>query len=174
MSDSNLETRRLGDDARIVVPVGDERVRADARMLLVHDGGDDEAAGGEAAGVGDRSRRVDHRGDAAFHVLRAPRVQPAVALDRRERLRHAGDANGVDVAAEHQRPPATAAFEHADRIRPARCDLLALHVETGAAHRGADSVRNFRFAWRAGHEGRIDGVDGNELAQEPNRGIHAE
>ena len=55
------------------------------------------------------ARGVDHRRHAALHVLRAAAVDAAVALGRIERRLHAGHADGVDVAAEHQRPPGRAA-----------------------------------------------------------------
>ena len=63
------------------------------------------------------ARRVDHRGDAALHVLRAAAVDPAVALHRIERRRHPFDADGVDVPAQHQRAPCAAPLEHADHVR---------------------------------------------------------
>ena len=83
-------------------PLRDERVGADARVLLVDDRGDDQTPLAEAAVARD-ARGVDHRRDAALHVLRAASVQPAVALDGIERRGHAVDADGVDVPAEHQR-----------------------------------------------------------------------
>ena len=58
----------------------------------------------------DDPRRVDHRRDAPLHVLRAAAVQAAVALDRIERSGHPFHADGVDVAAEHQRAPRPASL----------------------------------------------------------------
>ena len=113
------------------------------------------------------ARRVDHRGDAALHVLRAAAVEPAVALARIERRRHALDADGVDVAAEHQRP--------ARRSRPSSTPITfgrpgatscSVDVEPDRACARRSRAAICAFARRAGHERRIDGIDRDELAQE--------
>src|SRR5438128_2703180 len=91
--DGNVEVGRLRHHTGISAELRDERVGAKARVLLVDDRGNDETAGGKAAGLDDDARGADHRGDAAFHVLRAAAVETAVELDRVERPRHSDHAN---------------------------------------------------------------------------------
>ena len=67
-----------------------ERVRAEARVLLVRDRRHDEPALRQAAALGDAASGADHRGDAAFHVLRSAAEQLAVANLGHRRARHAG------------------------------------------------------------------------------------
>ena len=162
---------RLGDDGAVGGPALDERVGADARMLFVDDGGDHEAAGRESL-LRDRAGRGNHRGDAALHVLRAAAVQPAIALRRRERIAHAGDADGIGVAAEHERASLRPSLEDADDIGPAGCHGLDRHVEPEAAHRGGDRGGDLLFARRARHERRVHGVDGDEIAEQTQSRIH--
>ena len=127
---------------------------------------------GKPALLGDDAAGVDHRGHAAFHVLRAAAVEPAVALDRRERIRHARDADRVGVAAEHQR----AALARAPRARRRRWAVrarpLRLDVEAEAAHLGGDGVGDLALARRTGHERRVDGVDRDEIAEQADGWIH--
>ena len=67
--DRDLQFGGLGHDAGVGPPRAHERVGADARVFLVDDARHDDAAGGEAAGLGDDPGRADHRGHSAFHVL---------------------------------------------------------------------------------------------------------
>ena len=114
--------------------------------------------GGPAARppLGDAPRRGDHRGDAGFHVLRAAAVQPAVALDRRERSGHAGDADGVGVAAEHQRA-ALARVPRARRRRSGRPGATSRTVTSRPkrAHLGGDAVGD--LALRPARRARASG-----------------
>ena len=89
-------------------------------------------------------RRRDHRGDAAFHVLRAAAVQATVPLHRREWIAHPADADRVGVAAEHQRPPWRASLEHTHYVRPAVGDGLDRHLEPAAPHLEQRSARRSR------------------------------
>ncbi len=84
VADRDLEVGRLGHDRRVGVP---GFTSASAPMLECSSSTTPPTMTRPAvkpAVRGDRRRRRNHRGDAAFHVLRAAAVQPAVALDRRE------------------------------------------------------------------------------------------
>ena len=72
--------------------------------------------GSKAARFRDDARGIDHRRHAALHVLGAAAVDPAVALDGIERRLHAGDADRIDVAAEHQRSSRHSPVERADDV----------------------------------------------------------
>ena len=163
--DGYLQIGRLGDDGRVGAPAADQRVGADAGVLLVHDAGDHQLAGRESAGLRDHTRDIDHRRDAALHVLRAAAVDAAVALDRIERRPHAGHADGVDVAAEHQRSAGHAPVECADDVGPAGSDVLRFHTEAEATHCFRDAARNRCFTRRSGHERRIHRIDRDQLSE---------
>ena len=77
--DGDVEAGRLGHHGRVRAPLRDERVGAEARVLLVHHRRHDEPPAREAAALGDPAHGADHRGHAALHVLRAAAVEPAVA-----------------------------------------------------------------------------------------------
>ena len=88
--------------------------------------------------------------------------------------RHAGDADRVGVAAEHQR----AALR---RVLRARRRRWAGRAATGLDGRrrgrcarisAATTVGDLPLARRAGHERRVDGVDGDEIAQQADGWIH--
>ena len=124
------------------------------------------------AAIGQHARRVDHRGHAGFHVLRAAAVQPAVAFGRRERIAHAGDADGVGMAAEHQRAAFRAPLEHAHDVRAARRDFVDGDVEPGSLQVCADGGGDFALTGSAGHERRIHGVDGDQVPEQADGWIH--
>ena len=146
-------------------PLRDERVGAEARVLLVDDRRDDQTSLPEAA-IAREPRGVDHRGHAALHVLRAASIEPAVTLDGIERRGHAVDADGIDVPAQHQRAARLGAIEHADHVRPPRRRLLHLDAEPEPAHVHGDGLRDLRLAGGPGHERRVDRIDRDELAKQ--------
>ena len=161
--DGDMQVRRLGHDAGVGAPLGHERFGADAGVLLVDDAGDDETAGVEAAGLGDDAGGANHRRDAALHVLRPAAVDAAVALGRIERTGHAGDADRVDVSAEHQRSSRRPALEHPDDVRTVRGGFLHVGLEADGAQFLDERARNRRLAGGARDERRVDGIDGNQL-----------
>ena len=97
-----------------------QRLGAETRVLFVHDGSNDEAAARAAVLLGNLLRSSEHGSDAALHVLCAAAVQPPVAVNRAEGVFHPCDADGIEMAAEHQRRPGFAAVEHRDDVRAAR------------------------------------------------------
>ena len=80
------EIGRLGDDRAVGAP----RLTSASAPMLECSSSTTAATirrpDGEPAARGDRAAAANHRGDAALHVLRAAAVEPAVALDRRERI----------------------------------------------------------------------------------------
>ena len=144
----------------------DERVGADARVLFVDDAGHDHLAGGQPAALGHDAHGVDHRRDAALHVLRAAAVQPPVAHHRLERRRHAGHAHGVDVSAQHQRRPGRASGERADDVGPSRRHLLHLDRQPDRLELLHEPPRDGRLPRRPRHERGVHRVDGDEIAQQ--------
>ena len=101
------EARRLGDDRRVGAHAGcDERARADALELLVHDGGDHDLS---LKVVGRAHRGGAHGRDARLHVRRSASIDAPLALQRiPRRVRHTIHADDVEVSVEHQRSPAGA------------------------------------------------------------------
>jgi hypothetical protein len=141
-------------------------------MLFVHDGSDNQTAGGGAALLRHDARRIDHRRHAALHVLRSAAIETAVALNRRERLAHAGHTDGVGMPAEHQRRTFHPRLEHTDDVRPSAAGVFDGDLESDAAHRGGNRIGNLAFAGGTGHQRRIDGVDGNQIAQQFDGWVH--
>ena len=172
MAHGDLEIGRLGHDGAAGTPFRNHGVGADAGVLFVDDGGENQPARWESALFRNDADGGNHGRHAALHVLRAASVEAAVPLDRRERIRHPCDADRVDVAAEHESVPRRTSFEHADRVGSTRRDLLCLDVEADAAHLGGNGTGDLRLAGRTGHERRVDGVDRDEVAEQANRWIH--
>src|SRR5262245_10626330 len=73
VADADLEIGRLGHDRRVGGPGRYQRIGPEARVLLVDDGRDNEAAAWKAP-VADETGGIDHGGHAAFHVLSAAAV----------------------------------------------------------------------------------------------------
>ena len=121
---ADLQVGRFGDDRAVGRPFLDERVGADARVLLVDDRRHDQPPACEAAL---RRRRAPRRSS-------RPRRPSCPAIrGRRAGRRESSGANGASMPSTptvsmcpqniSDRPGASA-FEHADDIRPARRDLL--------------------------------------------------
>jgi hypothetical protein len=109
--------------------VGEDFLGSARGVLLVGDEGEEDVTAVRTlvdAGGGDHEG-----GDAGFHVVTAPAVQAALD-DRVERVAVvARQADGVEMAVEHDRPPATSAGS------------------------GAEDRRAFRPAFRACHDNRV-------------------
>jgi hypothetical protein len=67
----HVETGGLGNHRGVGTVRGHEGVGAETRVLLVHDGRHDDAAGRQSTALGQRARGREHGGHAALHVLRA-------------------------------------------------------------------------------------------------------
>jgi hypothetical protein len=148
--DGNVEPGRLGHDRGVGTPACDERVGAKARVLFIHDGGDDETAALEA--TGQLACGADHRGDAPLHVLCAAAVQTAVADLGVEGPDHPGNSDRVRVSAEHQRSAWCSAVEHANHIRTAGRDLSNLDTQADGLELAGDPAGDVRFTARSRHE----------------------
>src|SRR5262245_20367775 len=77
MRDGDIEAGGFGDDGGIGAPLRNERVRTNAGVLFVHHRRNDDAALRKTTGLGQLTNSAYHRGDTAFHVLRAATVEPA-------------------------------------------------------------------------------------------------
>ena len=88
-----------------------------------------------------------------------------------ERPRHAGDADGVRVTAQHQRPAALSALEHADDVRPAWRDVGDLDGESPCAKLVGQSTGDIRLTPRAWNERGIDRIDRDKVAKQRDRRI---
>ena len=167
VGDGDGQVGRLGHDGAVGAPAGDERVGANARVLFVDDAGDEELPGIEASALGEDARGIDHRGHTALHVLRAAAVDPAVALGGierpspcrpRRRCRHGRTTSGSGPARRPSRTPTTFGRPGATSCT---CTASPNRRQT-LGERPAD----LRFTARAGHERRIDGVDGDQGLQQ--------
>ena len=131
----------LRDDGCVgAVALGDPR-GADAGDLLVGDRRDDHVpAQPRPGGLGAREH---DRGQAGLHVVRAAPVQPPVLDGRLERPLHAGHADRVHVRVEEERLAAAGAARDADRVEPARRELLDLDLEAGVLQPPRDEAGDF-------------------------------
>ena len=122
----------------------------------------------EAARFGDHAGGVDHRRDAALHVLRAAAVDAAVAL--------VAGSNGAVMPATptvsmwpqniSDRPGARPSSV-ADDVGAAGRDVLRLDASGRCRRIAAVSVaRDGRFAGRAGHQRRVDRIDRDQILEE--------
>ena len=161
---ASLQIRRLGDDRHVRAPLAHERLGAEAHVLLVDDGRDDEPPARPVLREDAGGR--DHRGDAALHVLRAAAVEPAVLDARREWIRHALDADGVEVAAEHHRRarPAVPSSTPIAFGRPGAASCITTSRPAAAmAARATSAAAGLTRCAR--HERRVHGICGDQIGQ---------
>ena len=110
-----LQLGRLGHDRGVRADPAQHLLHAEARVLLVGDGGHDDVPG--EPGARSLARRDQRGGDASLHVVGAPAVEP-IALDPRAmRVGHAVDAHRVEVPAEHEGAAASRALRADDDAR---------------------------------------------------------
>jgi hypothetical protein len=143
----------FGDDRGVGPYVLEDLLDAEAGVLLVGDGCDDDLSGQA------ESRRLaggdESGGEAGLHVVGAAGVQ-AVAVDgRHERGAHLPEPDGVGVAAQHEGPAASrgAAADH--DAGPARRGLESLGGQVVVAGPLLEVVGDLGLARR--HPGRARG-----------------
>jgi hypothetical protein len=162
--DGDLQLRRLGDDRGVRADGAQRFLDSEAGMLLVGHGGDDDIAGQlelRSLAAGDQ-----RRGDAALHVVGAAAVE-AIAVDPRPvRLGHVRHADGVEMAAQQQRPAAAGAAGADEDARPARRLLERLDLEAGGARPPGDERGDLRLAGATGDQLGVDRVDGDQPGQQ--------
>ena len=128
--EADLERGRLGDDRAIRRGGGQIRSRrAQASVLLIGNGGDEQIPGKRRARFGQRLGGGHAGGEAALHVVGAAAVELAVANRAGERLGHAGDVDRVAMRVEHQGTAAACAGEPADHAGAARLGLESFDRE---------------------------------------------
>ena len=167
------QIRGLGDHRAVGGVLRDQRFRAGARVLFVGHRRHHKPAAREPAVTGNPCRRVDHRGHAALHVLAAAAVEAAVALDGIERRGHPFDAHRIRVPAEHQRASRRSPFDDPHDVGTPRSDIGRFDIDAGRSQLGRDQRRDGRLAGSAGDQRRIDRVDGYQVAQQADDGVHA-
>ena len=162
--DADVEAGRLRDDGRVGGPAPDERLRAEARVLLVGDGGHDHVA---AEAAPDRlSPREHDRGEARLHVVGAAPVEATVLHARLERPFHARDADRVRVGHQQQRPAATRPPRHGDGVRAAGRRLLERRLQARRLEPLGDAPSDPPLSGAPRNEDGVDRFDGDELRQE--------
>jgi hypothetical protein len=162
--DRDLQLGRLGHDRGVGAHGAQRLLDADARVLLVGDGGDHDVAGqAERRRLATGEQRGD---DTRLHVVGAAAVEP-VALDARlVRPRHAGHADGVEVPAQQQRPAASGPARPDEHARPPGHLLQHLDLEPGAVRPGGHERRDLRLGGAARHQVGVDRVDRDERAEQ--------
>ena len=173
LRDDVLRAVRLRHDRHVRAHARPEHVDgADAALELAVDAGDDHvAAEPPRAAGGDGAHH--HRGDPALHVV-DPGAVEAVALDRRRpRVAHPAsrDRVDVDVAVQHQAPPAARPPPPTDRLEASRVDLLQLGLEPLAVEERVEETGHLALIGgvaRDVHEVLREGdhLVGNDLGQD--------
>ena len=167
MRDADLQIGRLGHDrARRRFPLTDERIGADARVLLVDDRRDDQAAFPESRRL---LRRVPHRSS------RRRRTSCPANRGRRGARRESTGVNGdampstptVSMCPQNiSERPRSRSLEHTNRRSdvPARRPDVRRRVRSTACARAIASAI-CSFASGAWNQRRIDRVDGDEIVR---------
>ena len=167
---AQIHPRRLRDDGGVGMDLSLPQVvqhgfHTCAVAFLVRDGGDVHIA--RRPGARERLRGEQDGREAAFHVQGTPAEEFVVPDRGPVRIDEAFHADGVEVRVEQERTPAARARDHAedtgavflfggdDRdVRPEALELIR--------HESGDPG----FARRARHEGRIDGIDRHQPAEQ--------
>src|SRR5260370_535360 len=159
----DLHWGRLGDDCGVGFDVPDHIGGADAAVLFIGDGGDHDIAAEARAGIDERFNGGHLRREAAFHVITAAAVHPAVANGGGEGALHAVDADGIVMRIEHQAFFAAGAAQCAEHADPAGFGFELANVETQRSERKRDVIADFGLALSAREERRVDGVDADQV-----------
>ncbi len=102
MAEDQAAFARLGEDAGVGFVAANEILGAKARVLFIGDERQQDLAG--KFFVGQRGGGAKNRGGAAFHIVAAAAVDPAVFDARLKRgNRHPGRADGIEMSAENER-----------------------------------------------------------------------
>src|SRR5258706_6237351 len=129
MGGADRQSSGLSDNCRFRAdPVGQQCAHAEAFVLLVDDGGDENLP----AGIRLRAFRCSsaHRGNAALHVSRAAAVDTIAAdLGGESIVDHSLDADDIQVAIEHQGGRVTGS-NASDDVWPARSTFHQLDRES--------------------------------------------
>ena len=158
------ELRRLDDDGRIGVHRFDDRFRADARVLFVGDGGDDDIAAQPARG---RLGSGEHdRGQTSFHVVSATAVEARAFHARCKTRVGAAESDGVQVPIQDQRPAAAGAAHAADHVHPIRSNRLELDLQAVLLEPRGDEAADLGFTGAAGDEARVHRLDHDEAFEQ--------
>lgn len=160
------EDRGCGSDA-----TREERVHAEALVLLVCDGGNDDFVAGICAGfVEGLKRGCAHRGDTGFHVCRtAPVDAPVLHIAFEGLVRHPFDADRIEMSREQERVFARGS-DARDEIGSAWRGFLKLDLEAPVREDAGERFGYMRFAGGSGAECGIAGIDPRERPGE-RRGI---
>jgi hypothetical protein len=87
------------------------------------------------------------------------------------RAPHPGDADGVRVRVEHERRAAAGAARDGDDARSARWVVEDRHLQAALVQPRGDERGDVRLTGGARHERRVDGVDRDEVGEQPG-GVH--
>ena len=164
VGDAETLVGRLGDDRRVGAPAREQGLGADARRLLVDDGGDDHVAAQStpcALGAGARDRR-----EARLHVVGAAAVEPSALDPGGQAAVRLEQPDRVQMAVEQQRPAAAAAPRDADHVRPSGSDLHDLDLQPRALEPLGEHAGDRGLAAAVRRERRVDGVDGDQLRRQ--------
>jgi hypothetical protein len=159
VGDDQLELGRLGHDRGVGLHRAEHLLHAEAGVLLVGHGGDHDVAaqpGPRGLAAGEQRRR-----EAGLHVIGAATGEPVTLQARRVRVGHARHPDRVGVRAQQQRPPATGPAGSHDDARASRRRLQHVHLQPGRARPLDDEARHLGLPGTAGHQRRVDGVDGD-------------
>ena len=142
------------------IELGEDFLDAQAGVLLVGDGDDDDLAVDASEGgfpAGDEGG-----GEAGLHVVRAAGVEPVAVDAGRECVPGAGESDSVEVAAQKQPAAAGVASAAQDDAGPAGRALGYLRVQSGGSSPVGDDSCDVRLAGAARVEAGVDRVDAQE------------
>ena len=144
VGDAEALLGRLGDDRRVGRPALEQRLGADARRLLVDDGGHDYVAPQLAPpALGARARNCS---EARLHVVGAAAVQSPAFDARRQPAVRLEQADRVEVPVQDQRAAAAGSPRDTDHVRPPGRDLVDVDLEAGALEPVRKHGRDDRLA----------------------------
>src|SRR5215472_13320491 len=140
----------LGDHGSVDagrVEVGEDLLNAQAGEFLVGDGGHDDFP--VDAGEGGVPAGDEGGGEAGLHVVGAAGIQPVTLGAGSEGVAGAGQANGVEVAAQQQPAAAGVLSAAQDDAGPAGRALEHLGAQSGGSSPSGDELGNLPLAGAA-------------------------
>ena len=164
VGDGDVEPGRLRDDRGVGGHSLRDSLGADAQGLFVGDRGDDQVARESRSVAAAATSMIAAR--LAFMSYAPLPYMPVFVDSRGQGAVRAAETDGVHVRIQHQRTTAARAGDAADDVRSRGGELAVVRCDPVLLEPGRDEAAYLGLARTPRNEGRIHGVDRDQLLEE--------
>ena len=166
MSDAGVERGGFGQQGAVGPHMPQQVDGSEAAILFIGHTGEHDITGQPRAFGGQRADGGHRGGDPALHVVGAAAVHATVANLGGERVGHPFDADGVDVARQHQAATAARSGQAGNRRHPTGFRFEEPCLQAQGVELGGDEARHRTFAGAGCRQCRIDTFDAHQARQQ--------